>query len=524
MADEISLFAGAAERLARAAQTHPELRLALREFAGALMALVEGQSAEAGAATPLPGIDEQPAPVHVPAAAIAREPVSADDRPASKNELMEMLRQSVASLQASVQSAPVPPPVVASPEPMVTAELHRIEARCQLKAEGARWAAGRRRLFRAGADRETEVDPGDRDLIARARALPNCFLWLNGPGAPEPTDLGAYEIVAGCFACLADAAGLVWRVAENSESLAADFELSLDLLAEAQSALRVAATELDHIDSDQMAAYEWLRTATREQGVYVSRHMRLNDPASPERWPDLAARIAAAAGKGDSRREIRELFEQAATASSRLQSGASGSAAWAKLADVTGRLFAMGIPASNVELREIFLPLVELADDGDPAEPTARMFGEIDRFLANRPAPPVESEARSLAPEVRQVADLLEGRAIVVMGGDRRRDAENALVRDLRLANLYWIETREHGSFTVAERDIARPDVAVVLLAIRWASHGYSDIQRFCDAYDKPLVRLPAGYSPNQVAVQILAQASARLAVTAPRSGGPARA
>jgi hypothetical protein len=52
----------------------------------------------------------------------------------------------------------------------------------------------------------------------------------------------------------------------------------------------------------------------------------------------------------------------------------------------------------------------------------------------------------------------------------------------------------------------------VVLLAIRWSSHSFGDVKRFCDQFGKPLVRLPAGYSPNQVAVQILAQCSAQLA------------
>ena len=44
-----------------------------------------------------------------------------------------------------------------------------------------------------------------------------------------------------------------------------------------------------------------------------------------------------------------------------------------------------------------------------------------------------------------------------------------------------------------------------------WASHSYGEVKSFCEQYGKPLVRLPAGYSPNQVAAQILRQSSEQL-------------
>ena len=81
-----------------------------------------------------------------------------------------------------------------------------------------------------------------------------------------------------------------------------------------------------------------------------------------------------------------------------------------------------------------------------------------------------------------------------------------------QLQELFWIETREHESISGFEPYIARPDVAVVNLAIRWSSHSHGDAQLFCERYGKPLVRLPAGYNPNQVAAQILKQCSERLA------------
>jgi hypothetical protein len=99
------------------------------------------------------------------------------------------------------------------------------------------------------------------------------------------------------------------------------------------------------------------------------------------------------------------------------------------------------------------------------------------------------------------------GRSVVLIGGIRRPYAQKLLTADLGLKELVWIETREHQSVKRFESAIARADVALVLLAIRWSSHGFGDVKQFCDEYGKPLVRLPGGYSPNQVAAQIVLQA-----------------
>jgi hypothetical protein len=99
----------------------------------------------------------------------------------------------------------------------------------------------------------------------------------------------------------------------------------------------------------------------------------------------------------------------------------------------------------------------------------------------------------------------------VLIGGVRRPHAQKLLKVALGLTDLVWIATREHQSIEGFEPSIARADVALVLLAIRWSSHSFGDVKQFCDRYDKPLVRLPGGYSPNQVAAQILSQCSGRL-------------
>jgi len=84
-------------------------------------------------------------------------------------------------------------------------------------------------------------------------------------------------------------------------------------------------------------------------------------------------------------------------------------------------------------------------------------------------------------------------------------------MRAFGLADVRWLCTPDHTSFTVFEPDVARPEVAVVLLAIRWSNHDYDGVRAYCDAYGKPLVRLPGGYNANQVAHHILSQAGGRL-------------
>ena len=106
---------------------------------------------------------------------------------------------------------------------------------------------------------------------------------------------------------------------------------------------------------------------------------------------------------------------------------------------------------------------------------------------------------------------MLRGREVVLIGGQARPVHKAALMRAFGLTDVRWLATPEHTSFTYFEPDIAREEVALVLLAIRWSNHDYDNVRGYCEAYDKPLIRLPGGYNANQVAHHILAQAGDRL-------------
>ena len=99
--------------------------------------------------------------------------------------------------------------------------LQLIEGRCRLKAEGARWAAaaspnpGRSQLRRR--DRAE-----NREIIAKAQTLENCFLWMNHLTAPVPVDLQCWEDVAGCFEAAGIAVGLLRQIIEM-EMITEDF-------------------------------------------------------------------------------------------------------------------------------------------------------------------------------------------------------------------------------------------------------------------------------------------------------------
>lgn len=399
------------------------------------------------------------------------------------------------------------------------AELAQVVARCRLKAEGARWAATRRRRIAEGADFQAEVAPEDREILDRSRALLDCFLWMNSANFAVPADLGLLETVAGCFDAVADATALILEMIGDIEAHRGPFEEALDVLAEAQSALRVA---IDRVhgpkDPDQFRAYDWLRgTAYREQ-IFIRRHMRMEDPADPARLPSVVARIEAIDGQlQDTRRRVK----QRKSGLGRLRyhakligAGTGGEHDWRKVIEAVEQMVEDGIPPSSREIRDVLLPILDAlpADLGDLPQRFTLALREIDRYLAGRATPADAPAPEPPTPEVVEVARLLAGKSLILIGGVRRPDAHKALKEAFGLDDLVWFETREHESIDVFEPYIARPSIALALLAIRWSSHSFGDVKRFCDLHGKPLVHLPAGYNPNQVAAQILAQCSARLA------------
>lgn len=404
-------------------------------------------------------------------------------------------------------------------------DLDLVARRLRMKADGSRWAAQRRRLLADAADYAALIEPNDRETIRRAKEIPGCYLWTNGPNSPTPADLSVFEVLAKCYDNCAAAVELVRRL-DEAETPSTDpaMQRAFHLLAESQSALRVAAMRADGPeDSDQFEVFQWLKTNTRDREIYVSRHMRVNDPADPADREELGERIAAfdeelGERQSQSKKRKKALGKVKHKAQLIAAGEGDGEESWNILLDTVQELIDDGMPPSNRELRESLIDIVELLPDSlNVPEGSAfdRVLREIDRFLAENPEPTPEAEAEAeamIAPEVEKAKELLAGRAIMLIGGERRADREKALCEALGLSEIYWMRTSEqHQPLDQFEPLVAKEDVACVVLMIRWSRHGYGDVKQFCDRHKKPLVRLPGGYGVNQIAKQILDQVGGKL-------------
>lgn len=375
--------------------------------------------------------------------------------------------------------------------------------RCRAKAEAARWAAERQRRIRERDESPDEDEPADPVLRRWAEALTDAYYWSSTHepgGSAEPTIL---DDVGGCFETLAAAIDLV----DDAERRKGGLEKALPLLAEAQSAVRRALQGLGmRDDPDQLAAYEQVRQSAARHRIFLKRYLRADDLADPSGWPGLLARIEARSGTDALSQRQRSLLR---TLDSLLE---SGERSWEEAVAVVERLVADGLPPSSRELRDVLLPVLDDMPEMDDPPPGVRLvLREIDRYLATRTVNPPTATPSEPITEVREAARLLSGRSAVLIGGVRRPQAQEMLRKSLGLHELIWIATREHQAIRGFEAKIARPEVAVVLLAIRWSSHSFGDVKLFCDRHGKPLVRLPGGYNPAQVASQILAQCSDQL-------------
>ena len=133
---------------------------------------------------------------------------------------------------------------------------------------------------------------------------------------------------------------------------------------------------------------------------------------------------------------------------------------------------------------------------------------------AKRASGAVAANVCGAGTEVSEVKQLLKGKRVVLIGGHCRLDAKHRLEKAFGLKQLDWVECRGlRKALESFDAHIGHQEVATVLLAIRWSRHSFGNAKTYCDKYGKPLVRVPGGYSPNQVAHQILRQCGDRFVV-----------
>ena len=408
-----------------------------------------------------------------------------------------------------------------------------VPRRARLKEAALHWVAGREAAAAGGP--VVEGDPSARklSLIAEAKSVPNCYLWMLRQ--PDLVPEAANEL-AGNYECLAVAAELLtyllgheaeWRGLTTVETV-------VSIVAESLSAVREGIHYYnDRPDPDVETAFACIRTLTHDRRIYVERFMRLDDPADPALWEERLSRLEAL------QLQLEERMSRQTTLQSQLKrlryhvgrltseydrpSPHPDPVDWERVVDTTVAVVQDGCPPSNRELLESLAPVADLLPDpeglpeGEYPRPFQMVLRALDAYMAyQEAATAVDDDAADLedaapTPEVARVAELLAGRKLVLIGGDCRPEAQRRIEQAFKLAGLNWVEGKSHESVTHFESHIADPEVALVLLAIRWSSHNFGDVKQFCDDLDKPLVRLPSGYGTNQLAQQILDQVGLRL-------------
>jgi len=396
------------------------------------------------------------------------------------------------------------------------AKLQAIRQRCLLKSEAACWAAKRIRLLADHRSFAKEIEPRDIEFVKRAKQLADCFLWMCHITGPVPANPAQYEDVGSFFNALAEAIHLVEIILKKRGS-EDHFKAALHLLVEAQSALRLSVEKIGGpVDSDQHEVYLCLRDFAAKKQFFIERYMCIDDPAT-ESFKSILGRIDALKDqvqhqqKQESKK--RKLLDKVRFKVKQVLADPKGTLEiWTSLIQSVVLLVQGGVPASNKELRDLLLPVMEFFPSQDylPIE-FELVMRELDQYTVASNVTDDLQFAAQPSREVAVVAQVLKGKSVVIIGGDRRPAAIEAIRNAFGLKEVVLVETNPHDSYEGFIPSVSRPNVALVLLAIRWASHSYKEVRKVCDDLGIPFVRLPGGMNPNQIAAQILAQASKRL-------------
>jgi hypothetical protein len=168
--------------------------------------------------------------------------------------------------------------------------------------------------------------------------------------------------------------------------------------------------------------------------------MRLDDPADPTTWNELQERIAALdaqmeaiRNRGKQRANLRGKGKYHAR---RIREGSGSEDDWRKVVLAVESLVNDGIPPSNSDIRDMLVPIVDnMPDEMEVSPGFRRVLTEIDRYLATQ-LPPSAEITRTASEEVQEVAKLLENTAILIIGGERRPHAYEAVKSAFRLKEL----------------------------------------------------------------------------------------
>lgn len=420
-------------------------------------------------------------------------------------------------------------PIIPKPQPSGPA-VHR--DRLQIKAETCEWIIRKHLADQTGSTEEQkQLDLQMQKLREKAKPLGGGdVFWVCQPQARNRNE-DLIRRLGRCYQNASRATNCVLRVMYPDEKRRTPQRLhqAFSLLAEACSALKVAIRGLrPKPDTDQDALFHWIRYQTESERVFLQRYMRIDDDADPEQWSELRARIETFENFLDEPEQARRLRKQTFNVldyhlKKILHDSGDDSAFqnhWKKITkSVEDLVNEQGVEPDDPSLRDRFIPILDrLPEQMEMSENLRKVFQSIDDYLSSQEEKKVaESDTTTDTPIqwsslVLRVREVLENKSILVIGGAQRPGALMKLKQAFGLTEVYWPKQTEHVTSAYDfEHWVAREETGLVLLAIRWSAHGYNDIQYFCKQYDKPLVRLPGGYHPNQVAEQIFRQAGRKL-------------
>lgn len=243
-------------------------------------------------------------------------------------------------------------------------ETEQLEKRLMLKIEASRWALERNKLLKLNTDFQTEIEPKDHALLARARELKNCYLWMNNPETAPVVASETYELLADAYAVAARCVGFMRKLVEmvdrspKSEMVSRILRDALYITATAQSALRRVTYEVSgREDQDQIRIHRWLTLLTKRYSIYVNRHMKKNSLAPVEKIyviPEYIKRLEEELIELEQKQKIlTEGFRRIQFHASRINEHQSNEYDWNRIILTVDELVDAGIRPSDGRFRDL---------------------------------------------------------------------------------------------------------------------------------------------------------------------------
>lgn len=253
-------------------------------------------------------------------------------------------------------------------------DVEQLEKRLLLKIDASRWALERDKLIKAKADFQSLIEPRDHALLAKAREMTNCYLWMNNPETAPIVATQNYELLSDAYAAAAQCVTFLRRVTALVDKMP-EHEILVRILrdglyttATAQSVLRRITSEISgRDDQDQIRLHRWLTQLTKKYRIFVNRHMKKDSLASINRVydiPDVIKRLTEQLEKVlQKQKTLSEGFRRIKFHSAKVQENPGAKYDWERIFDTVEELMTLGVRAADPRFAELLagdLPVLAL--------------------------------------------------------------------------------------------------------------------------------------------------------------------